>query len=131
MSRCSRQPRIGSPSMTTSDGYIHWNVLSGITLHCAPVSTLTRSVSVVLALSLSVIMRVAYTSSLLTAFFSTLSIESNSKLSHTVGRICRSGLRYELLLAGAHPGWLYDLALFEIDDAHTIVVFVQHQTSDM
>ena len=80
VSRCSRQPRIGSPSMSTSDGYIHWNVLSGITLPCAPVSTLTRSVAGVLALSLSVILRMAYTSSLSTEFVSTLSNDSNSKL---------------------------------------------------
>ena len=81
MSRCSRQPRIGSPSMSTSDGYIRWNVLSGITLPCAPVSTLTRSVAGVLTLSLSVILRVAYTSSLSTALVSMLSNESNWKLS--------------------------------------------------
>ena len=83
MYRCSRLPRIGSPSMSTSDGYIRWNVLRGITLPCAPVSTLTRSVAGVLALSLSVILRVAYTSSLSTAFVSSLSNESNSKLSHS------------------------------------------------
>ena len=83
MYRCSRQPRIGSPAMSTSDGYIHWNVLSGITLPCAPISTLTRSIAGVLALSLSVILRVAYNSSLSTAFISTLSNESNSKLSHS------------------------------------------------
>ena len=64
MSRRSRLTRTGIPSVSIFDGYMRWNVLSGITLPCAPVSTLTRSVAGVSGLSFSVILRVAYTSSL-------------------------------------------------------------------
>ena len=59
------------------------DVLSGITLPCAPVSTLTRSVAVVSGLSFSVILRVAYTSSLSTALMLTVLQASGSKLSLT------------------------------------------------
>ena len=63
------------------DGYMHWNVLSGITLRCAPVSILTRSVAGVSGLSFSVMLRVAYTSSLPTALMLTVLKASGSKLS--------------------------------------------------
>ena len=63
------------------DGYMHWNVLSGITLPCAPVSTLTRSVAGVSGLPFSVILRVAYTSSLSTALMLTVLKASGLKLS--------------------------------------------------
>ena len=70
--------------MSMFDGYMRWNVLSGITLPCAPVSTLTRSVAGVSGLSFSVILRVAYTSSLSTALMLTVLEASGSKLTDGV-----------------------------------------------